>query len=172
MVLDRTAGLWYVCHTFVGKISWTCVVFTLVWFSIILGFGFAHWRMDVCAQWWQIHDEWKTSGNRRYRGIIRHGMDVIWIPQFFVDDNWYYPYGDIIGSEQFLLYAIIISTGLIPLSFVFYELFNTFSFFKNRFTQGPKFVLPESIKIFCWLFVWWVCLHQVCIRMLYFFRCG
>ncbi|MBK8548161.1 MAG: hypothetical protein IPL63_12560 [Saprospiraceae bacterium] len=44
------------------------------------------------------------------------------------------------------MYAIIISTGLIPLSFVFYELFNTFSFFKNRFTQGPKFVLPESIK--------------------------
>lgn len=65
---------------------------------------------------------------------------------FFVEDNWYYPFGDIIDREQFLLYAIVISTGLIPLSFVFYGLFNTIPVLQNRYTQGPKIVLPEWLK--------------------------
>lgn len=65
---------------------------------------------------------------------------------FFVDDNWYYPFGDIIDREVFLLYAIVISTGLLPLSFGFYELFNTFRFFQNRYTQGVKIILPEKLK--------------------------
>jgi len=74
---------------------------------------------------------------------------------FFVDDNWYYPFGDIIDREVFLLYAIVISTGLLPLSFAFYELFNTFRVFNNRYTNGLKIVLPEWLKstliIFCLL---------------------
>lgn len=65
---------------------------------------------------------------------------------FFVDDNWFYPFGDIIDREQFLLYAIIISTGLIPLAFVFYGLFNTIPVLQNRFTVGPRIVLSEGIK--------------------------
>jgi hypothetical protein len=65
---------------------------------------------------------------------------------FFVDDNWYYPFGDIIDREQFLLYAIIISTGLLPLAFVFYDLFNTVPVLKRRFTEGPKIVLGEGLK--------------------------
>jgi hypothetical protein len=65
---------------------------------------------------------------------------------FFVDDNWYYPFGNIIDREVFLLYAIIISTGLLPLSFVFYDLFNTVPVLKLRFTEGPKVVLGEKLK--------------------------
>lgn len=65
---------------------------------------------------------------------------------FFVKDNWYYPFGNIIDREQFLLYAIIISMGLIPLSFAFYELFNTFRVFERRFTDGLKVIFPEWVK--------------------------
>lgn len=65
---------------------------------------------------------------------------------FFVSDNWYYPFGNIIDREVFLLYAIIISTGLLPLSFVFYDLFNTVPVLKNRFTNGPKLVLGKTFK--------------------------
>lgn len=65
---------------------------------------------------------------------------------FFVDDNWYYPFGNIIDREQFLLYAILISTGLLPLAFVFYGLFNTVHVLRHRFTQGPKLILGSTLK--------------------------
>lgn len=65
---------------------------------------------------------------------------------FFVDDNWYYPFGNIIDREQFLLYAILISTGLLPLSFVFYDLFNTIPVLEKRFTLGPKIIFGETFK--------------------------
>jgi len=65
---------------------------------------------------------------------------------FFVDDNWFYPFGNQIDRETFLFYAIIISTGLLPLSFVFYDLFNTITVLKRRFTEGPKLILGEKLK--------------------------
>jgi hypothetical protein len=65
---------------------------------------------------------------------------------FFVDYDWFYPFGDQISNEQFLFYAIIISTGLLPLSFVFYDLFNTVPVLKTRFTEGPKFIMPGKAK--------------------------
>lgn len=65
---------------------------------------------------------------------------------FFVDRNWFYPFGNQIDRETFLLYAIVISTGLLPLSFVFYDLFNTIPVLKKRFNEGPKFILHEKIK--------------------------
>ena len=35
---------------------------------------------------------------------------------------------------------------MLPLSFVFYELFNSMRIFKNRYTQGPKIVFSELFK--------------------------
>lgn len=65
---------------------------------------------------------------------------------FFVDDDWYYPRGNIVSQEQFLLYAIIISSGLLPLAFEWYSLFTTFRTFRKRFSNGIKLVLPQSWK--------------------------
>ena len=65
---------------------------------------------------------------------------------FFVEDDWYYPKGDIISEEQFLLYAIIISSGLMPLAFEWFSLFNTFPKLRLRFSNGLRVVLPEWIK--------------------------
>lgn len=65
---------------------------------------------------------------------------------FFVDYDWFYPFGDQVSNEQFLFYAIIISTGLLPLSFVFYDLFNTVPVLKKRFSEGPQLILGERVK--------------------------
>ncbi|NQT62433.1 MAG: hypothetical protein HQ556_05695 [Candidatus Marinimicrobia bacterium] len=65
---------------------------------------------------------------------------------FFVGENWYYPAGDIIPNTEFLLYAIIGSSGLIPMAFEWYSLLNTFEGMKHRFDQGLKFSLPLWFK--------------------------
>lgn len=65
---------------------------------------------------------------------------------FFVDDNWYYPWGNIIDRELFLLYACIISSGLLPLCFEWYCVFQTFPKLNFRFSDGLKIVLSEKAK--------------------------
>jgi len=65
---------------------------------------------------------------------------------FFVDDNWYYPFGNIFSREKFLLYAFIVSSGLLPLAFEWYLLFLTFPKLANRFRNGMKIVLSKSAK--------------------------
>lgn len=65
---------------------------------------------------------------------------------FFVDDNWYYPFGNIIDREEFLLYACTISSGLMPMAFMFYELFKTYPKFSVRFSDGLKVIFPVWIK--------------------------
>lgn len=62
---------------------------------------------------------------------------------FFVDDNWFYPNGGSIPDDEFLLYAIIGSSGLIPVIFVIYRILNTFPSIKNKYSQGPKFSLTN-----------------------------
>jgi hypothetical protein len=65
---------------------------------------------------------------------------------FFVNDLWYYPSGNIIPREQFLLYAIFISSGLLPLSFEWYSLFTSFPKFRKRFSNGRKVTFSSKLK--------------------------
>lgn len=65
---------------------------------------------------------------------------------FFIDDNWVYPVGNIIDREEFLLYACIISSGLLPLAFEWYCIFKTIPSLANRFSQGYAFTLSERTK--------------------------
>jgi hypothetical protein len=65
---------------------------------------------------------------------------------FFVDDNWYYPRGNIIPQNEFLLYAIVGSSGLMPMAFEWYSLLKTFKGMKNRFDHGIKVTLPGWLK--------------------------
>lgn len=58
---------------------------------------------------------------------------------FFVQDSWIYPEGGRIKPEQFLLYAFLGSSGLLPMAFEWYSLLNTFKKFRNRYVSGPKF---------------------------------
>jgi hypothetical protein len=68
---------------------------------------------------------------------------------FFVDDNWYYPWGNIIDREEFLLYACCISSGLLPLAFEWYCLFQTFPNLNNRFAEGKKIIFSNVFKTIC-----------------------
>ncbi len=65
---------------------------------------------------------------------------------FFVDDNWYYPKGNIIDREEFLLYACIISSGLMPLAFEFYCLFKTIPKLTKRFSNGIKIKISDGLQ--------------------------
>lgn len=64
---------------------------------------------------------------------------------FFVLDTWYYPHGDLIPESEFTIYAVLGSSGLLPMAFEWNSLFHTFPKLKNRFKNGPKLFLP-----------WWV----------------
>ncbi|MFM9945712.1 MAG: hypothetical protein ACKVQB_10820 [Bacteroidia bacterium] len=65
---------------------------------------------------------------------------------FFVDDNWFYPFGNLIPDNEFTLYAVLGSAGLFPMAFEWYHLLRTFKFFKFRFSNGPKLDLPSWFK--------------------------
>ena len=65
---------------------------------------------------------------------------------FFVDENWFYPKGDLIPDDEFTVYAIVGSSGLMMPIFQLYNLLNTTKF-RHRFDKGPKLSLPKSIRI-------------------------
>lgn len=74
------------------------------------------------------------------------GWMIFEFMNFFVDDNWYYPWGNILDREEFLLYAFIVSSGLLPLAFEWYLLFLTFPKLATRFKHGIKLTLREPTK--------------------------
>ncbi|MFZ1703788.1 MAG: hypothetical protein WAT79_05550 [Saprospiraceae bacterium] len=147
--------LWF----WIGLVAWGASVFFL-WTKAHEPVLFLHWSdfplfwglVLMIDGWTYVRNGGRSIISERPQEMVGIGVSSAmgWMLfeylNFFVDDNWYYPFGNIIDREQFLLYAIVISTGLLPLSFVFYELFNTFKFFKKRFSEGPKFILPETWK--------------------------
>ncbi len=73
---------------------------------------------------------------------------------FFVDETWVYPFGNILPDSEFTMYAVIGSSGLFPMAFEWYSLFNTFDKLKHRYSNGPKIVFSPSTKyIFLFFFV-------------------
>jgi hypothetical protein len=62
---------------------------------------------------------------------------------FFVAENWVYPKGTLIPVSEFTLYAVLGSSGLLPLVFQWYSLFNTYEGFRNKYTSGWKIVIPK-----------------------------
>lgn len=66
---------------------------------------------------------------------------------FFVAENWVYPKADLIPVAEFTIYAVIGSSGLLPLVFEWYSLFNTFGFV-NKYKNGPKIVVPAPVNTF------------------------
>ena len=121
---------------------------------------FIHWG-DVPLFWGAVlildGIVYKRSGGKSLVAIIPQeligigiasmtGWMIFEFMNFFVDDNWYYPWGNILDREEFLLYAFIVSSGLLPLAFEWYLLFLTFPKLANRFRNGIKIVLNSAIK--------------------------
>ena len=74
---------------------------------------------------------------------------------FFVNDNWYYPFGNLIPDNQFTIYAVFGSSGLLPLAFEWYCLLATFKRFWVRYTDGPQistsYIMKWVILIVCFI---------------------
>tara|TARA_B110000211_G_C14047125_1_gene539529 strand:+ start:420 stop:1613 length:1194 start_codon:yes stop_codon:yes gene_type:complete len=64
----------------------------------------------------------------------------------FVGDLWYYEFGDLMPANEFLLYAIVGSSGLMPMAFVWYSLLRTFKIMRNRFDNGIKLKFSDWLK--------------------------
>ena len=121
---------------------------------------FIHWS-DVPLFWGAVlildGIVYKRSGGKSLVAIIPQeligigvasmtGWMIFEFMNFFVDDNWYYPWGNILDREEFLLYAFIVSSGLLPLAFEWYLLFLTIPKLANRFKNGIKIKLNSPFK--------------------------
>lgn len=120
----------------------------LHWSDMPLFWGFAL----MIDGWVYVRQEGRSLISRVPQEVMGIGVSSVmgWMLfeylNFFVEDNWFYPKGDIIDREEFLLYAAVISSGLLPLAFEWYSLFKTIPALRERFSLGPKIVLPEWIK--------------------------
>ncbi|OQX98593.1 MAG: hypothetical protein B6I24_04905 [Bacteroidetes bacterium 4572_128] len=147
--------LWF----WIGLLLWGSAII-LLWTKSTYPLWFLYWS-DLPLFWGFVLmiDGWVFVRNGGKSLISKVPQEIIGIGvasvagwmifeflNFFVDDLWYYPKGDIISREQFLLYAILISSGLLPLSFEWYSLFTTFPSLKVRFSKGFKIVFSENLK--------------------------
>jgi hypothetical protein len=66
---------------------------------------------------------------------------------FFLDENWFYPYGDLITSSEFVIYLILASSALGPLIVVTYLILKSFPSFYFRYSNGPVIRFSKKIKI-------------------------
>lgn len=57
---------------------------------------------------------------------------------FFIGNNWYYPKADLVGHTEFLLYAVLGSSGFIPMAFEWYYLLRTSNLLNNKYRNGIK----------------------------------
>ncbi|MBI9069228.1 MAG: hypothetical protein JEZ09_18165 [Salinivirgaceae bacterium] len=71
---------------------------------------------------------------------------------FFVNDNWYYPMADLVTTSEFYVYALVGSTGLMPMAFEMYSLLNTFKGLQHRYSFGRKITLPRKLQYAILLF--------------------
>ena len=68
---------------------------------------------------------------------------------FFVRKNWFYPAGNLISNEQFLIYSILGSSALLTIVFEWYMLLKTNKKFALRYTNGPKVNISNT----AWLLI-------------------
>ena len=65
----------------------------------------------------------------------------------FVNEDWYYPAGNIIPAMEFLVYAILGSSGLMTMCFEWFCLLQTYPRLSQRYSNGLKINLPKWLKI-------------------------
>jgi len=64
---------------------------------------------------------------------------------FFVKENWYYPSGDLISTEQFMIYSMLGSSALLTIAFELYMMLESFPKLAVKYTQGPKVVVSKKV---------------------------
>ncbi len=66
---------------------------------------------------------------------------------FFVQEYWYYPIGGVVPDDEWYTYAIFASSALMPLSFQWFSLFNTFPGWVAKYRYGPKISLGRTAQV-------------------------
>ncbi|WP_075603368.1 hypothetical protein [Saccharicrinis aurantiacus] len=150
----RKLPVWF----WIGLVLWGITV-GLQWTHSSVLLWWLHWS-DIPLFWGAILmiDGWVFIRNNGKSLVSRHiheliGIGLASIPgwmiyefiNFFVENYWYYPYARIMSSQEILMYAIITSSGLMPLAFEWYCLFKTIPSLSTRFSNGPKVVISSKI---------------------------
>jgi hypothetical protein len=67
---------------------------------------------------------------------------------FFIKNNWYYPYAGIVdhGNHEFLIYATIGSSGFMPMAFEWYYLLRKIKILNTKYKNGPKINLSRCAR--------------------------
>lgn len=137
----------------------------ILWADLPLFWGFAL----VVDGWVYVRNGGRSIISRSLQEFIGIGVASIsgWLIfeylNFFVDDNWIYPNGALIPDNQFTIYAVIGSAGLMPLAFEWYTLFLTFDRLKYRFDDGPKIKLSigviNALLVFCFVLLFFIAFY-------------
>ena len=64
---------------------------------------------------------------------------------FFIEQNWFYPKASLISEDKniFFMYAVIGSSGFIPMAFEWYFLLRKVKVFNTKYKHGPKINTPK-----------------------------
>lgn len=139
--------------------------FVILWADLPLFWGFAL----IIDGWVYVRTKGNSIIGRSPQEFLAIGAASIsgWLIfeylNFFVDDNWIYPAGALIPDNEFTIYAVIGSAGLMPLSFEWYTLFLTFDKFKNRFSNGRKITMPKwlgnVLLVLCFILLYFIAFY-------------
>lgn len=67
---------------------------------------------------------------------------------FFIAQNWYYPFGNMISKGRFMFYALLGSSGLMAMAIEWYDYLRSFPQLWARYSQGPKINLsPRFLNV-------------------------
>lgn len=107
----------------------------------------------VLDGWVYVRKGGRSMVSRSFRELIAIGMVSIsgwlvfeWL-NFFVHINWYYPKASILPHDEFLLYAVTGSSGLMPMAFEWYELLSSFHGLRERYRRGPTVRVTKTLQM-------------------------
>ena len=140
----------------IGFLLWgsalTCFIFHLEspmllvkWADIPLFWGFTL----MIDGWVYVRSGGKSLIAQYPRSVVGIGVSAVlgWMIfeylNNFVLESWYYPFAEIIPQDEFVIYAVIGSSGLIPPAIEIYSLLRTFPNLLTKYTQGPSISLPK-----------------------------
>ncbi|MCP4154189.1 MAG: small-conductance mechanosensitive channel [bacterium] len=70
---------------------------------------------------------------------------------YFIMENWYYPYSDMLTAGQFVILCIFSFSVVRPIIFEFYTLLDSFECISKRYANGPRLKLSPNGTL--WMFI-------------------
>jgi hypothetical protein len=139
--------LWSVTLTFDSLIV-DYPKFLLNWGAIPLFWGFTL----MLDGWVYVRTGGHSMVAKKPQAVIAIGAAAIsgWLQfeyfNFFVDESWYYPKGDLIPPAEFVVYSVIGTSGLFIPAIQWYHLLRTYDAFNYKYSAGPKLAFPKWLQ--------------------------